>query len=243
MASKKSKKPDIGILGPMIDLAGAIALGAYTKHSIKKAYEEGHGEETAAAATMMYGIGGMHKKDNHLLEIAGLHAVQSAVHEAERKRIETASAGKRSVSSTDSEAFFYEKHNNNHYAWRMNCEDGSKYGVRPDQYETRDDYNAALCRALANYAAKRNEQNTVDQVKLNAETDFTTVFVFCRVSRLDNGANQYYFADADTYNIGDRVYVQTEEGTAEGIILSVEKHTMKTAPQPPISTLRIIGHV
>ncbi|MCD8174812.1 MAG: hypothetical protein LUD41_02560 [Phascolarctobacterium sp.] len=34
--------------------------------------------------------------------------------------------------------------NDNRYAWRLNCEDGSEYGVSPEDYETRDEYNEAL---------------------------------------------------------------------------------------------------
>ena len=28
----------------------------------------------------------------------------------------------------------------NRYAWRLNCEDGSAYGIDPNNYETRDEY-------------------------------------------------------------------------------------------------------
>ncbi len=35
----------------------------------------------------------------------------------------------------------------NTYAWRLNCEDGSNYGIYPEDYETRDEYNKALCLA------------------------------------------------------------------------------------------------
>ncbi|MCC8101553.1 MAG: hypothetical protein LIP11_04590, partial [Clostridiales bacterium] len=34
--------------------------------------------------------------------------------------------------------------NDNRYAWRLNCEDGSPYGINPDDYETREEYNEAL---------------------------------------------------------------------------------------------------
>ena len=240
MARKKSKKTDIGILGPMIDLAGAIALGAYTKHSIKKAYEEGHGEE-AAAATAVYGIGGMHKKGNHLMEIAGLHAVRSAVHEAERKKIKNASTGKHSVYSVDTESYYYEKHNNNRYAWRLNCENGSQYGIHPDKYETRDEYNAALSKAKEIATAQNREQHVEEaKQRTGCAIEKNEIFTYCRVSRLDNGINQYFICGEEIYQIGDKVLIQTEEGTVEGIVLSAEKHTALTAPIPPDTNLRII---
>ncbi|MCD8324716.1 MAG: hypothetical protein LUC32_07205 [Clostridiales bacterium] len=34
--------------------------------------------------------------------------------------------------------------NDNRYAWRLNCEDGSDYGIFPEDYETREEYNEAL---------------------------------------------------------------------------------------------------
>lgn len=42
----------------------------------------------------------------------------------------------------DDEGFY--KPIDNTYAWRLNCEDGSAYGVAPEDYETRDAYNEAL---------------------------------------------------------------------------------------------------
>ncbi|MCD8149989.1 MAG: hypothetical protein LUE92_10605 [Clostridiales bacterium] len=34
--------------------------------------------------------------------------------------------------------------NDNRYAWRLNCEDGSDYGIFPEDYETREEYNEAI---------------------------------------------------------------------------------------------------
>lgn len=44
--------------------------------------------------------------------------------------------------SHDSNPFYAPK--NNKYAWRLNCEDGSEYGISPENYETRDEYHDAL---------------------------------------------------------------------------------------------------
>ena len=35
----------------------------------------------------------------------------------------------------------------NRYRWRKYCEDGSKYGVFPENYETADDYEESLAAA------------------------------------------------------------------------------------------------
>lgn len=34
--------------------------------------------------------------------------------------------------------------NRNKYAWRMNCQDGSEYGIYPENYETRQEFNEAI---------------------------------------------------------------------------------------------------
>ena len=43
----------------------------------------------------------------------------------------------------------YFKTLDNQYAWRLNCEDGSAYGIKPEDYKTRDAYNEALRREKA----------------------------------------------------------------------------------------------
>lgn len=48
------------------------------------------------------------------------------------------------VGSYDSNPFYAPK--DNKYAWRLNCEDGSEYGISPEDYETRDEYHEALHR-------------------------------------------------------------------------------------------------
>lgn len=44
----------------------------------------------------------------------------------------------------DDDSNNYSMPHDNRYAWRLNCEDGSDYGVYPDDYETRNEFNAAL---------------------------------------------------------------------------------------------------
>ena len=243
MGGKRNKKnTDIGILEPMIDLVGAVALGAYTKHKIKKAYKEGRGEEAAAAATAVYGMGGMHKKGNHIMEIAGLHAVQNAVNEAEREKRKASLECGRSEYVLDADDFAHEKHNNR-YAWRMNCEEGSKYGLQPEDFETRDSYHDAFCQAQAASDSQYEQRQTVGSINQGKELDLLDTYVFCRVSRLDNGSNEYFLAKNDSYQIGEKVLVNLEEDTAEEIVLSVEKHTIQTAPQPPQQTWMIIKRI
>lgn len=45
----------------------------------------------------------------------------------------------------------------------------------------------------------------------------------CRVSRLDNGANEYYLTDDDSMKVGDTITVSTDAGTSEGLVIGVKK--------------------
>ena len=234
---KKSKSTDIGILGPMIDLAGGIALGAITRHNIKKAYKEGNGPEAVRAATMAYGIGGMHSKDNHFLALGGLYGIQSGVRAAEKEKERARSQKYKAAYDNDIDVSPYTS-NQNHYAWRMNCEDGSAYGISPMDYETRSEYHLAV--QIAKEALK-DENIQADGEKVHDGVDENTVFIFCRVSRLDNGVNEYYLAADDSLKIGSVVHIPSESGVVEGVVLSVEKHTIKTAPKSPRETAYIIG--
>ena len=123
------------------------------------------------------------------------------------------------------------KINDNRYAWRLNCEDGSAYGVSPYGYETRVEYNEAL------KAAKECAEDVVEthepEPHTTAVVDDGWQYIFCRVSRLDNGANEYYLSATNDIKVGDTVRVPTESGTARGIVISVELHTASNAPQPP----------
>jgi len=131
----------------------------------------------------------------------------------------------------------------NQYAWRLNCEDGVAYGVSPYDYPTKTAYLAAL------ETAKRGAAVTVDTNKkpvesmqeFDVEIDSEKTFLFCKVSRLDNGRTEYFLIEKPTVQIGQTVVIPTSDGeTTKGIVLSIEEHTMKTAPKDPYATAKLI---
>ena len=61
-------------------------------------------------------------------------------------------------------------------------------------------------------------------------------FLFVRVSRLDNGANQYFLSNQNDLCIGETVQVPAGNGTASGIIIGLEWYTCSNAPQPVDNT-------
>lgn len=230
MAKKKyyaSKGPDP--INAMIDLAGAFAMGAVAKHKIKKDYQKGEGEESALAATMVLGLGSLRSGGDGLMALGGLYGVNSAIRDIERS--EKAKL-RRKLESDDDTNFPSYKTNNNRYAWRLNCEDGSAWGVSPYAYETRDAYNEALQHAKGG-ETKSPQKKVVSEEPVKESPFKESPFLCCRVSRLDNGANEYYLTDDDSIKIGDTITVSTDDGTSEGIVIGVKKLSEMTEEEFP----------
>ncbi len=234
----RHKKPSYTGPDPLdiiVDIFSAI-LGFFgTRSQIKRDYREGHGQESVNAATRIYGYGAS-RKDSHWLGIGGLLGINSAVNSINRQREREHERVLANDPTTVSVAGYQSI--DNRYAWRLNCEDGKAYGVVPEDYETRDQYNAAL-----NTAKQLQARSMVNQVlsdDLDDDKDVLKVYTYCRVSRLDNGKNEYYLSESGTVKIGDTVTVPTETGLTGGIVLSVENHTVLTAPVKPKNTKSVI---
>ena len=249
---KRKKKTDLGPLDTMIDIAGAAAMGAYVKHKNKQEYKNGHGEESIRAATMVYGHGAMRRGSAGRIALGGLYGVNSAIKDIERQEAQNRqSIQARQVAHRaydDGISLSSYKTNDNRYAWRLNCEDGSAYGIYPKDFETREAFNKAIQRAKED-SGSVNEQYATESCEDNDPTydditDDMVEYTYCRVSRLDNGINMYYLANRVDYKIGEMVIVPGEFGEeVKAVILSIEKHTMLTAPQPPSTSSYIISKV
>ena len=206
-------------LNTLIDIAGAITLGAITKHKIKSDYRKGCGEESIKAAMMVHGMGAMRRGGEGLISLGGIYGVNSAIRDIERS--ETRARLQRPVYD-DGIDFPPYKTNDNRYAWRLNCEDGTEWGVYPEDYETRDAYNQALDDARGGHPIKTVELPEPEPEE--AENPFkNSPLLCCRVSRLDNGANEYYLTDDETIKIGDTITVSTDAGTSDGIVIGVKR--------------------
>ena len=224
-------------ISTMIDLACAAAVGSMVKHRVKNAYAKGYGPESAAAAASVFGYQAMRRGGDGLIGLGGLYGVNSALKDIERSRHLTV---ERAVLMEDTIEVSEYQVNDNRYAWRLNCKDGSAYGIYPEDYETRDEYNLAL--EIAQFDASDyevpEEPEKPDSSESPAIPDLSDleVFTFCKVSRLDNGANEYYIAYDLEPQIGDIVLVPVEERMVRAVVLSVERHMRMTAPQEPEET-------
>lgn len=73
--SKKSSDP----INSMINLAGAVAMGAYTRRKIKQAYEKGEGDAAIAAAMMIHGAKTIKHGNDSMIALGGLYGLNSAL--------------------------------------------------------------------------------------------------------------------------------------------------------------------
>lgn len=134
----------------MLDLAGALTLGLYTKHRIKKDFEKGEGVESAQAAGMVFGIESMRGGSRGIINLGGLLGLNSALRDIDEKR------GAQCIPCDPpfaDKAFGIptaKKPRGEKYIWRNYCEDGSLYDINPSDYETADEYSDALDEAKQN---------------------------------------------------------------------------------------------
>lgn len=232
-SKKSSKCPEP--FNTLIDIAGGIAMGAVASHMEKKYNYSKKGKINPYAVSAMGIASGRMKSTEDILRTGAiLGAMGSFDVEADEAPSYRPYVPEDPVFREIRET----KVNDNRYAWRLNCEDGSEYGISPHDYETRDEYNAAI------REVKSKERFTVP-VETDCDRHENTVltddkYLYVRVSRLDNGANQYYISKNLNLKIGDTVTVPTENGSVGGIIIAMTWYTTADAPQPPEETLIII---
>lgn len=134
----------------MIDIMGAVAIGAYTRHKIKEDFKSGHGEESIKAATMVYGAGALRNGSQGIVSLGGLIGVKKGIDDIDRMQrncnARYPSTDYPSVMPDDeilgkcSIAEEPKKDN----IWREHCEDGSQYGINPEDFNSADAYEQAL---------------------------------------------------------------------------------------------------
>lgn len=223
-------------INTLIDIAGAITLGAITKHMIKNDYRKGCGEESIKAATMAYGMGAMRRGSEGLISLGGLYGANSAIRDIERSE-KTARLNRPLYD--DGIDFPPYKTNDNRYAWRLNCEDGSAWGVSPYDYETRDAYKKALDIVRCGQPIEKAEEPVVELEEADNPLK-NSPLLCCRVSRLDNGANEYYLTDDETIKVGDTITVSTNTGISEGIVIGVKKLSEMKPDELPNESMWIL---
>ena len=142
---KKSKSSCPDPINTFIDLCGGAATALITRSMLKRDIEKGEGDESLAAATLVFGSRALRKGD--AIGIGGMIGINSALKATQRRPIISDC-----IYSPEQEAIPHVSTTNPsqeppRYIWRKFCADGSRFGVSPEDYETADEYEEALNRA------------------------------------------------------------------------------------------------
>lgn len=216
---KSSKCPEP--FNTLIDLAAAATLDYVAYKRRQKRGGSKTKIDPYAAAGAAYGMGLIDDTED-LIKLGGMLGAMGAFDDDNNDSYTPASTN-----------------NRNKYAWRMNCEDGSDYGIYPENYETRQEYNEAIV------SAKSNEQGSVESIEINREQEHkdssTEIkYTFCKISRIDNGKNDYYFPGELCLRVGDFVKVPTEVGESNAIVIHIQAYSESEVPKPINETEQII---
>ena len=234
---KSSKCPEP--FNTLIDIAGGIAMGAVANHMEKKYHYSSKGKINPYAVSALGIASGRMRTTGDILRTgAYLGAMGSFDVDADRP-----STFRRHYVPDDPilSQIKETKVNNNRYAWRMNCEDGSAYGISPFDYETREAYNRALRNAKCGQKADKpmEEEKTPP---MQQESPFhQSPYYCCRVSRLDNGANEFYLTEDESIRVGDTITVQTDSGSATGVVIGLKRLSDMSPDELPDESMWVIS--
>ena len=119
---KRSKKRErIPVIDTLIDLAGAMTLDYLAaKRRQKNGTKRSKKIDPYAATGAAMGMG-LIKDTDDIIKFGGVLGAMGAFDSDDDLPISTAA---------------YMAPRDNRYAWRLNCEDGSAYGIDPNDYET-----------------------------------------------------------------------------------------------------------
>lgn len=146
---KKSKSSCPEPINTFIDLCGGAATALITRSMLKRDIEKGEGDESLAAAAMVFGSRALRKGD--AIGIGGMIGINSALKSTQRQPMIS-----NCIYSPEQEAIPHistkkPSQEQPRYIWRRFCADGSQYGIYPEDYETADEYEEALAAAKSAY--------------------------------------------------------------------------------------------
>ena len=145
MAKRRKSSKSSDPLDTIVDLAGAVTMGLYARHKIKKDFEKGQGEESAKAASMVLGYGAMRGGSRGLISLGGLIGLNSGLKSIERQQ-QVSQAYQPPFIDKVSDVPKVTSKKVRQSIWREQCEDGSTYGLSPYDFSSADDYEDALKR-------------------------------------------------------------------------------------------------
>ena len=114
------------------------------KHKVKKDFEHGCGEESAKAAAMVFGMESMRGGSRGTINLGGLVGLNSALKDIGQQQAASNTYDSQPYVSPIEPPTPAIKKPAKIGLWREHCEDGSQYGLYPENFSTADDYADAL---------------------------------------------------------------------------------------------------
>lgn len=136
---KSNKRERIPVIDFLLDMAQAATLDYIAYKRRQKRGNKRTKIDPYEATGMAMGMGLIDDTED-LIRFGGMLGAMGAFDPDEPDEVYQSSY----AGSHDSNPFYAPK--DNKYAWRLNCEDGSEYGISPEDYETRYEYHEALHR-------------------------------------------------------------------------------------------------
>lgn len=230
--SKKCPEP----LNTLIDIAGGLAMSAVADHMEKKYHYSKKGKINPYKVSAVGIASGRMKSTKDIIRTGAVLGALGSF-DVDEEDISDKRTYK-SVSELDEG--IVSSPTRNRYAWRLNCEDGTAYGIDPRDYETREAYHEAVSKAKGATQAPNAQSNVTQTLdRTNREICANDVFVYCRVSRLDNGVNEYFILEGTLPKIGDTITVPAGAGETKAIVIGIAEYSSEQAPVPPDRTSRI----
>ena len=137
--SKKCPEP----LNTLIDIAGGLAMNAVADHMEKKYHYSKKGKINPYKVSAVGIASGRMKSTKDIVRTGAVLGALGSFDVDEEDIPEKRTY--RSAAELDSG--IVQSSTRNRYAWRLNCEDGTEYGIDPKDYETRELYHEALRKA------------------------------------------------------------------------------------------------
>lgn len=231
---KSSKCPEP--FNTLINLAAGVTMNAIANKMEEKHHYRKRGVPNPYRASAFGLASGRLKKTEDIIRLGGLMGAMGAFdadetdyndctpssYNPKMRRNAKPTSNSFDVDYLNSTA---EKKNNNKYAWRLNCEDGSQYGIYPEDYESREAYNNALLTKRQYNTQDFAQESRVKEFEEKNEKVCNSSLFVCMVSRLDNGINKNYYTYNDKLRVGDTVSVLSESGnTVQGVIISSKEY-------------------
>lgn len=232
MAKKRKKGSSfgLGILDGLIDLAGGAAMNAVANHMERKYHYSAKGKINPYRVSAIGVASGRMKTTRDIMRAGAFLGAKGSFN------VTTDPPGSDPHENELYEDYFFVSEdpllnaiadtveNDNRYAWRLNCEDGSEYGIYPEAYETREEYNLALDEArtyddqYVNDPEVSISNDSIHPLKNQNET----MEAYCLVSRLDNGKTEGHWISQRHINVGDIVEISVEAGVVRGVVISIK---------------------